>query len=90
MTREQAWAKALEEAVAHHLATTRRGKDSKQQMLNGLYTGLLEVRQRMDAGTVRTNDLNQLVACALDCLGAVIYDAVSRGEKPLRPDEFKQ
>jgi len=90
MTPEQAWAKALEEAVAHHLATTGRGKYSKEQMLNGLYTGLLAVRERMAAGTVRTNDLYQLVACALDCLGAVIYDAVSRGEKPLRPDELEQ
>lgn len=90
MTREQAWAKALDEAVAHHLATTRRGKDTKQQILGGLYLGLREVRERMEAGTVRTNDLNQLIACALDCLGAVIYEAVASGERPLRPDELEQ
>ena len=89
MTRKEAWQEALEQAVAHHLVTTRREKDTTDVMLDLLVHGMGEVHSRLMSGRLRTNDLTQLSACALDCLGAAIYDANQRGEKPLRPDEIE-
>jgi hypothetical protein len=88
ITRELA-AKVIAEALAHHAKTTRLDKDTTDQMLAGLLIGINEVSARLLMGSLRTNDLHQLIACALDCLCAGTWDAVQRGEKPLRPDEVE-
>lgn len=85
LTKDQAWRKALDEAIAHHVATSQKAKGTTQAMLTALYTGLRVVRETMEADTLRTNDIKQLIACALDCLGAAYYDASQSGQELTYP-----
>ncbi len=85
LTKDQAWKQALDRAVEHHHATSRKGKSSLDDNMKGLYTGVRVIREKIEADTLRSNDLVQLIACALDCLGAGLYDASQRGEKPEFP-----
>ena len=90
MTRDQAWRKAIDDALRHHHESSTKDRASTDQMLGGLYAGLKVVQQKMEANTLITNDLTQLIACALDCLGAAYHDANERGEEPLRPNERRR
>ena len=93
MTREQAWKKAIDDALAHFGEKTKWKRHgvtvSTDDLLHALHTGLLVVREKLEADTMRTNDLTQLIAVALDCLGAAYYDAAERGEEPKRPSEVR-
>lgn len=84
MTREEAWQQALKQAIAHAEAVKDHGAN-QQRLLSGLYTGVIEVRRIMERNALRTNDLTQLIACALDCLAVGLYEAELRGEKPSYP-----
>ena len=87
MTREQALDNAIRDALAHHRASTSfaSGAATTEKHLQGLYAGLRIVREKMTADRLRSNDLTQLIACALDCLAAGYYDAAERGEEPTLP-----
>jgi hypothetical protein len=93
VTREQAWEKARVDALSHFQESSQMRQHgvtvTTEKMHQGLYAGLRIVRERLAVGTLRSNDLVQLVACALDCLGAAYYDAIARGEEPKRPSEVR-
>jgi hypothetical protein len=89
MTRDEVWADTIAQAIAHHRKVSRKDKDTTEQMLQGLHAGMSILLVRLDRGSMRTNDLAQLIACALDCLAACTCDAVERGEEPKRPSEVE-
>jgi len=80
VTREQAWKMAVDDALRHHVESSRRDTATSEQNLTALYTGLRVLRDKMTRDELRTTDLTQLIACALDCLGSALYDASQRGE----------
>ena len=87
MTREDALRKAIEDVLRHHGEASTLRWASTEKILGGLYAGLRVVRQKMTDDTLITNDLTQLIACALDALAVAYADATERGEEPLRPSE---
>ncbi len=82
LTKDQAWQQAAERVLALHRKTSRKDTHELQDMLSGLYSGLRIVRDKMTANELRTSDLEQLIACALDALGSGLYEASQRGESP--------
>jgi hypothetical protein len=89
MTRDELWVSTIKKALVHYRRASRKDKDTTEQMLQGLHAGMSILLVRLDRGSMRTNDLAQLIACALDCLAACTCDAVERGEEPKRPSEVE-
>lgn len=87
MTRDEAWQKAIEQALAHYRKVSRKDTASTPQMMQALYAGLVAMRGLIVSHQMRTNDLVQLIACALDCLASGTWDAIQRGEEPKTPSE---
>lgn len=85
LTREQAWDQALADALQHFQKCSRVKDGKPDDMYTALYHGCADVRRRLEAGTLRTNHMSQLIACALDCLGAGYFEASERGEVPRKP-----